>query len=189
MSNVSMLIVDYCEEWIADFKALKETITCRFRDFDYSIEHIGSTAVPGMAAKPIIDIDVVYYADDDFQKIREALVALNYYHNGDQGIEGREVFKRSSGTKHPVLDQIRHHLYVCPDDSEELKKHLIIRDYLRAHAEVREDYIRRKKEIARTVQQDRKAYAQHKQTEMRSFFDGILKKHGNGKMELIRSRG
>ena len=78
---------------------------------------------------------------------------------------------------------------MCPGDSEELKRHLIVRDYLRAHAEVRDDYIQRKKEIARIVQQDRKAYAQLKQTEMRSFFDGILKKHGNGKMEPIRSRG
>ena len=85
----------------------------------------------GLAAKPIIDIDVVVKLDN-MQKVIRALECIGYIHEGNLGIEGREAFAYE-GKEHLQT----HHLYVCPEDSEELKRHLIFRDYLRAHQDVR----------------------------------------------------
>ncbi|MEL7159615.1 MAG: GrpB family protein, partial [Bacteroidota bacterium] len=91
-----MLIQDYRAYWPIDFARLSEVLTAALAGTNHHIEHVGSTAVPGLAAKPIIDLDVVYYAPEAFGEIKDSLEQLGYYHNGDQGIPGREVFKRKT---------------------------------------------------------------------------------------------
>ena len=106
-----MLIQEYNSQWPADFQRIKTILSDALTGIPVSIEHIGSTAVPGLAAKPIIDIDIVLEDRNDFESIKERLAQIGYYHNGDQGIADREVFKRTGAlTLHNVLDRIAHHL-------------------------------------------------------------------------------
>jgi GrpB-like predicted nucleotidyltransferase (UPF0157 family) len=86
-----------------------------------------------------------------------ALAAVGYRHEGDLGIPGREAFKYA-GKEHLQ----RHHLYVCPRDSAELRRHLAFRDYLRAHPEAAEEYGRVKAAGAALYPEDIEGYIAHK---------------------------
>ena len=100
-----MLIQPYQKRWEDDFKKLMKILTEHISTNDIKIEHIGSTSVKGLAAKPIIDIDIVYEKPASFKDIKIGLETMGYYHNGNQGIEGREVFKREKERKnHQILD-------------------------------------------------------------------------------------
>jgi GrpB-like predicted nucleotidyltransferase (UPF0157 family) len=143
-------------------------------EIDVNIEHIGSTSVPNLAAKSIIDIDIIYYQVADFECIKNNLESFGYYHNGNQGIEGREVFKRNANQDDEILDKISHHLYVCKNDCEELHRHIFSRDYLRKNEIAREFYQHLKYQIAEEANQDRKLYAQLKQMKVNSFINYII---------------
>jgi GrpB-like predicted nucleotidyltransferase (UPF0157 family) len=168
-----MLIQPYTPQWIADFQAIQGVLQETLSSLSISIEHVGSTAVPDLDAKPIIDIDIVMHASA-FEAIKTRLEAIGYYHNGNQGIEGREVFKRQKvDLQHPTLDFIKHHLYVCAQDSVELRRHLTFRDYLRTHTEARLAYQRLKYEIAEEAQHDQKQYAYLKEVKAKSFINQL----------------
>lgn len=165
-----MLIHAYNPNWKDDFNALKSALERGLNDLKINIEHVGSTAVEGLAAKPIIDIDVVYQSEADFKTIKSRLENIGYYHNGDQGITGREVFKRRfSLVSKPVFDEIKHHLYVCHKDNVELNNHLAFRDYLRENESARIQYQALKYQIAAEADQNQKVYAQLKETKARTF--------------------
>jgi GrpB-like predicted nucleotidyltransferase (UPF0157 family) len=74
-------------------------------DLDAQVEHVGSTSVPGLAAKPIIDVDVVVASADDVPAAIERLRSRGYVYQGDKGIKGREAFLWPRGAR-------PHHLYV-----------------------------------------------------------------------------
>ncbi|MEZ4827841.1 MAG: GrpB family protein [Bacteroidia bacterium] len=171
-----MLIRPYQEQWEKDFQAIRDVLERNIRVKDIQIEHVGSTAVKYLAAKPIIDIDMVFAKPDDFGAIKTGLENIGYYHNGNQGIEGREVFKREAGKEnHTILDSVSHHLYVCPDGSSELQRHLFFRDFLREHEKERLEYQKLKYEIAEKANQDRKVYAKLKEVLARDFVESILR--------------
>ncbi len=125
-------------------------------ELSLSVEHVGSTSVAGLSAKPIIDIDVVVRPGDLAAAIK-ALAGIGYSHEGNLGIEGRDAF-RYSGKDHLM----NHHLYVCPEDSPELKRHIAFREYLRAHPEAVREYSRIKEEAAELHPADIDAYIRHK---------------------------
>ncbi len=173
-----MLLQEYNAGWIEDFNEIKKILTKALLHLKVSIEHIGSTSVPSLASKPIIDIDVVFDKPTTvFDEIKMRLEKIGYYHNGNQGVPGREVFKRNKAAgEHEVLDFIVHHLYVCPADSEELQKHILFRDYLIANEEASVQYQKLKYEIAKEANQDRKKYAQLKEAKARKFVTTIIAK-------------
>lgn len=172
-----MLIQEYNRQWPADFQRIKTILSDALTGIPVTIEHVGSTAVPGLAAKPIIDIDVVLADRNDFESIKERLAQIGYYHNGDQGIADRDVFKRTGElTLHNVLDRIAHHLYVCPTESEELKRHLLFRNYLRSNELARNEYQQLKQQLAEEANHDRKCYAQLKEEKAKVFIEIILAK-------------
>lgn len=172
-----MLIQEYQERWRADFEEIKRTLEQHISTTDLSIAHIGSTSVRGLAAKPIIDIDLIHEKPASFDAIQRGLEQLGYYHNGDQGIKGREVFKRDADKDpHEVLDAIKHHVYVCQSDREELARHIRFRDYLRANEAAGAAYAKLKFEIAAQAHQDRKAYAKLKESMASEFVLSILNK-------------
>jgi GrpB-like predicted nucleotidyltransferase (UPF0157 family) len=98
-----------------------------------TVEHIGSTAVPDLAAKPIIDLDVVLASPTDLPEAIRLLATIGYIHEGDLGIAGREAFRSPPG-------EPRHHLYVLTVDAHELRRHLAFRDVLRADNTLRDKY-------------------------------------------------
>ncbi len=177
-----MLIQEYQEHWREDFQAIRAVLADALGNLPVTIEHIGSTAVPGLAAKPIIDIDVVYARNEEFGKISAKLERIAYVHHGNQGIPQREVFKRRSGAeRHAILDALAHHLYVCPIDSEELRRHIVLRNYLREHAPARIEYQHLKYTIAEEARQDRKKYAALKEVRAREFVERSIVEAGRAK--------
>ena len=88
----SLVIADYDPRWPQMFRAERTRILKAIGEWIVAIEHFGSTAVPGLAAKPVIDIDIVM-REGQLERIASYLAPLGYTHNGDQGIAGREVFK------------------------------------------------------------------------------------------------
>jgi GrpB-like predicted nucleotidyltransferase (UPF0157 family) len=119
-----------------------------------SIEHVGSTAVPGLAAKPVIDL-VVVVRPGEVRAAIERLAAIGYVHRGDLRVEGREAFD-------VPLGEHRHHLYVCAVDSEELRARLAFRDRLGNEAKVASAYADLKRQLAIRFRGDREAYSQAK---------------------------
>jgi GrpB-like predicted nucleotidyltransferase (UPF0157 family) len=90
-------------------------------------------AVPGLAAKPIIDMFVIVETDADVLKTVAALATIGYVHEGNLGIVGREAFKHPS-------QMPRHHLYLVVHGNEPHRSDIAFRDYLRAHRDARETY-------------------------------------------------
>ena len=177
MSTVrATLIQEYNERWIDDFNAIRSVISESLYELEVEIEHVGSTAIPNLAAKEIIDIDIIYEDGVQFLEIKKCLESIGYYYNGDQGLAQREVFKRNKNRKvnHEVLDKIAHHLYVCPVESEQLRRHLLFRNYLTVHEEARHQYQDLKYKIAKIANQDSKVYASLKDSMAREFIDGIV---------------
>jgi GrpB-like predicted nucleotidyltransferase (UPF0157 family) len=172
-----MLIHKYNPNWKKDFNDIKNVINEALINLNVHIEHVGSTSIPNLAAKPIIDIDIVFNTPKEFEAIKSRLEKIGYYHNGNQGIPDREVFKRDkTDAKHEILDSITHHLYVCKRDSEALQRHILFRDYLKTNEKVRIQYQNLKYALAEEAHQDKKKYAALKEEKAREFIDGIISK-------------
>jgi GrpB-like predicted nucleotidyltransferase (UPF0157 family) len=171
-----MLIEKYKSNWVKDFTDIKREIHNGLNKLEYSIEHVGSTSVPNLDSKPIIDIDVIYYKQTDFEKIKCELEKMGYYHNGNQGIEDRDVFKRNGLLTNEILDAVKHHLYVCPNNSKALERHILTRNFLRKNEWARIKYQQMKYELADKANQDRKVYALLKELNVNDFIDSIIEK-------------
>ena len=157
MVTKHVVVLPYDPKWKQDFLNIKKELDEALGQLALGIEHVGSTSVPGLSAKPIIDIDVVI---DDYSVMEQVICALEkigYHHEGNLGIEGREAFKYE-GKEHLR----KHHLYVCPKDSGELNRHIAFRDYLRAHSEAVREYGRIKEEGARLFPFDIDRYIEYK---------------------------
>lgn len=135
-------VVDYSPMWLIAFEALNSLYHDKLHSIYKTIEHIGSTSVPGLAAKPVLDIDIVVKASADLIGIIQKLSALGYRNVGDRGIPDREAFKRLDDTV-PYAGKTKwmeHHLYVCREGSISLKNHLILRNILRSNASALNEY-------------------------------------------------
>lgn len=170
-----MLIQPYHPNWKLQFDTIQKILKASLKESILRIEHVGSTSVVGLAAKAIIDIDIIYENDSNFSEICVVLARLGYYHNGNQGIPQREAFKRQKGsTPHPILDTIPHHLYACPKDSRELKRHLSFRNFLRNNDWARDEYTSIKMDIAQQTNQDKEIYSLLKESAATLFIEKIL---------------
>lgn len=136
-----MIVVDYETSWPDTFEALRRPVWAALQDVAVSVEHVGSTAVPGLAAKPIIDMDVVVASSDNVSAAIEKLAILGYVHRGNLGIADREAFESPQGLP-------AHHLYVCLQGSAALANHLALRDFLRRDSAAAAEYGRIKKQLA-----------------------------------------
>ncbi|RYE52639.1 MAG: GrpB family protein [Sphingobacteriales bacterium] len=170
-----MLIVKYTPKWVKDFEDIKSEIDRELRGLQFTIEHVGSTAVPNLDSKPIIDIDIIYSKQSDFEQIKWRLLTVGYFHNGDQGIQDREVFKRTGNCVNGVLDTIKHHLYVCPINSEALHRHILSRNFLRKNDWAKLKYQEMKYALAEQAGQDGKLYAALQELTVNDFIDSIVK--------------
>ncbi len=140
-----------------------------------------------MMAKPVIDIDIEVSDMCAFELTKDELGKIGYFHNGNQGIEGREAFKRTGEDKYPVLDEIKHHLYVCPSDSTELRNHILFRDFLRNHREYVERYNIIKLEIlSKHGEDNREEYVEVKENEYRWFFKEVIELSGEENKQRMK---
>jgi GrpB-like predicted nucleotidyltransferase (UPF0157 family) len=150
-----VVVEPYDPAWPATFTLLRDRIAPVLGELAVGIEHVGSTAVPGLDAKPIIDVDVVIRHADDLDEVARLLAQLGYTRLGDLGVVGREAFRASSGLP-------RHHLYVCASGAPAMQAHLILRDALRDDAELARQYGELKRVLADRYRDDRDAYAEGK---------------------------
>ncbi len=172
-------IVGYDPAWPETFASLSRALAAALGPLALRIEHVGSTSVPGLGAKPIIDLDVVIESPRTLPLVVEALNTLGYSHEGDGGIPGREAFGRE-GDAVPADGSGRvwpaHHLYVCPSGSEELRRHLRFRDHLRSHPDAAARYEALKRDLAHRYPDDIDSYAGAKS----AFVERILALDGWG---------
>ena len=171
-----MVVVEYDKEWPQDFLKIKTELQKAITVMS-NIQHVGSTSIPGMKAKPIIDIDVGLKNWGNFENVKSKLATIGYEYEGDRGITGREAFCRNEKVQNKILDNIDHHLYVCSVDNEEYKRHILFRDYLRNHDEARDRYNQIKEEIlAKVGPENRAGYVQMKEENYRDFFEDVISK-------------
>ncbi|WP_315122439.1 GrpB family protein [uncultured Clostridium sp.] len=167
MKTKHVIVEDYNPEWKNEFERIKNELLTVLSGKINSIEHVGSTSVEGLAAKPIIDIDVVI--DKNFEEVKKALESIGYIYEEDLGISGREAFGYKNKSHLMV-----HHLYVCNKDNEELHRHITFRNYLRQHKEDMDRYSSIKKEMTLKYPEDIDSYIEGKQPVIL----GIYKKCG-----------
>ena len=157
MKTRKVTVLPYDEGWRAAFEKIKAEICEIAGDLIDRVEHVGSTAVEGMSAKPCIDIDVVISDRSALEGVILRFAANGYIHEGDLGIKDREAFKYS-GKEHLYS----HHLYVCPADSEELRRHITFRDFLRGDPCAVRKYSKVKEAAAELYPDDIDGYIRYK---------------------------
>ncbi len=178
----AILIQEYTPAWAAEFLLLKQLYLHHLGDKLLAIEHVGSTAVPGLCAKPVIDVDLVIKDQSVLKEIIPLLETLGYIFKGEVGIPDRFVF----GQTHPWVPQegsgklwMKHHLYVCIAGSMALRNHLSLRDALIADPTLATAYGELKKDLAQRTT-DMEDYVMGKT----SFIAQILAAKGMGTSEL-----
>ena len=157
MRTAKVTVLPYDSAWKSAFEAIKKEIEGAAGDLILGVEHVGSTSVEGMSAKPCIDLDVVIRDVSVLEAVIARLAAIGYIHEGDLGIPGREAFKY---TDKPHLQT--HHLYVCPRDSRELHRHITFREFLKSHPEAVRQYSRVKETAAQLYPDDIDRYIAYK---------------------------
>ena len=118
------------------------------------IEHVGSTSVPGLAAKPILDVDVIVDGDEVALAVA-AMVAAGYVHRGDLGVADREAF-------HAPDESPRRHVYVCREGTLNVRNHLAVRDVLQWRDDHRDQYAAVKLALAAQPEMDIDTYIARK---------------------------
>jgi GrpB-like predicted nucleotidyltransferase (UPF0157 family) len=126
-------------------------------------EHIGSTSVPGLVAKPVLDLMPILRSYDDGFACVAPMRALGYWYAGDFGIAGRHLFVKGSPRTH--------HAHMLVEGCNEAIRHVAVRDTLRSHPHLAERYAKLKFELAAAFGDNREGYAQAKSDFMRELFD------------------
>lgn len=137
---MSIEVVDWSPRWAEQFEEVAADLRAALVDVASArVEHVGSTSVPGLAAKPVLDVDVVVEAADVAAAVA-ALESLGYVHRGDLGVTGREAFHAPGGP--------RRHVYVCTSGTANVRNHLAVRDVLRRDPDLRDAYAAVKRALA-----------------------------------------
>ena len=162
MPSNKITIVDYDPAWSHQFEVLSKVLASHLGNDIIAIEHVGSTSVKGLKAKPIIDLDIVVANNDKvLQLVIAKMAQLGYIHRGDLGIAGREAFKRPSNHIPQTPENriwFNHHVYVCKKGNLGLNNHLRFRDYLRSHPEAVVNYGNLKQMLAEKFPDNIDAY-------------------------------
>src|SRR3990172_6646682 len=159
-----VVIVEYDPRWPTLYEAEASAILGAIGHVIVALEHVGSTSVPGLGAKPIIDILAGVRILADAAQCVEPLQGLGYEYVPEYEPEtpGRPYFRKG-----PPAGRT-HHLHLVEHGGEFWMRHLLFRDYLRAHPEAAHAYYRLKKELAAKFGSDRDGYTEAKTEFIRS---------------------
>ena len=149
------VVVAYDPEWPAVFAVLRAAADEALAGIAHVTEHVGSTAVPGLDAKPIIDMSVVVSAAEVVGPAVEALARAGWRPEGELGVAGREALA-------PPASLAYHHMYVVVAGSGAHRDHVDLRDFLRSHPGEAARYARLKHSLAALLLTDRAAYEEGK---------------------------
>jgi GrpB-like predicted nucleotidyltransferase (UPF0157 family) len=145
-------VVDYDPAWPARYAEERDRIAAALGDGVLAIEHVGGTAVPGLPAKPVIDLMV---GVADIERAGQAVAGLinlgyEYVPEFESQLPDRRYFRRGSPETH--------HVHMVPVSSDFWSEHLLFRDYLRTHPQAAEEYGKLKRGLADRFRTDREAY-------------------------------
>jgi GrpB-like predicted nucleotidyltransferase (UPF0157 family) len=169
VSERKVVIVEYTPEWVMLYEKEKELIQKVIGHIAMAIEHIGSTAVPGLGAKPTIDIMVGLHRLAYAEKCIEPLGSIGYEYQPEHeaSMPERRFFRKGQ----PPKEQ-HYHLHMVEKRSDFWKQHLLFRDYLRTHPETVQQYYKLKRELASKYGSNREGYTEAKT----SFIESIIAK-------------
>ena len=159
----SVVLAAYDPLWPEEFRAEADRIARACGDLEIRLEHIGSTSVPGLSAKPIIDIAAGVPPRIDRTRHVQTLKELGYEHLGAHGIPGRDFFRRGNPRSH--------HVHMHSWSSRFWRDNLLFREYLRANPSVMLEYETLKRQLANIYAGDRPRY----QTEKGPFIQAVLR--------------
>lgn len=146
-------LIEYDPRWPALFAAEQRRIRDRCT-LALRLEHVGGTSIPGMCAKPVLDIAAGRPRDTSVRDYIAALGQAGYEHCGERGVPGRQFFRRG----HPRA----YHLHLVEEDGALWRDYVTFRDYLQAHAEAARQFADLKRGLATRFSQDREAYTNAK---------------------------
>lgn len=158
--SAPVIIVDYDPQWPARYETARRAILKAVGAVLESIEHVGSTSVPGLAAKPIIDImPGIRRFEDGFECVAP-LEAIGYRFRGEDGISGRHYFDHfdEDGAQGTGIQ----HAHMVAMDSDFWTDKLLFRDYLRANPEHADEYALLKRTLAERHRNEREDYTEGK---------------------------
>ncbi|WP_053219995.1 GrpB family protein [Virgibacillus senegalensis] len=169
-------VVPYKDQWPNLF--LEEAVRIRevFGEEVIDIHHIGSTAVPGLAAKPIIDIMPVVRDIMQVDQYDRQMAAIGYEGKGEFGIPGRRYFRKGG-------DNRSHHVHVFQQGDKGVTRHLAFRDYLRSHPDIARKYGAKKRELAGQFPTDMEAYINGKSQLVQEIEQMALAWHQNIRLQ------
>jgi GrpB-like predicted nucleotidyltransferase (UPF0157 family) len=147
-------IVEYTPKWATTYQQEKELINAVLNQELLDIQHIGSTSVPGLGAKPILDILIAVQGLGTAEKYCTQLQSLGYEHVSHAEDAERLFFRKGTPRTH--------HLHIVEHGSWTYWRHILFRDYLLAHPEIAQQYEQLKREMALKFKADRVAYTQSK---------------------------
>lgn len=170
----TVILAPYDSEWESLFEQEKELLLNTFGDRIRAVEHIGSTAIPAIPAKPIIDMSVAVESLGDIDDFIEKLPELGYEYIPERRFADRQFFPKGPS------ECRTHHLNLVEMTSETAWKNpLSFRDYLRSHEEEREVYRKLKEELASKYADNRDEYTERKGI----FIRAILEKTKESKLD------
>jgi GrpB-like predicted nucleotidyltransferase (UPF0157 family) len=148
-----LVVVDADPEWPGQFQEVKSYLEPFLGESVLRIEHVGSTSVPGLAAKPIIDVDVVVGSDDQVLVVLRQIASAGYLWVGDLDVAGREAFEADSTPPLPV-----HHLYLVVENNRAHADHWLFREALTDDPALIDRYAAIKRANAEIADGDRDRY-------------------------------
>lgn len=135
-------VLPYDSEWPKSYQTEADSLASIFGENLIALHHIGSTSVPGLAAKPTIDIMAVVKNLEEVDALNLHLEDLGYQAKGENGIAGRRYFNKKDGDVHIF------HLHTFQENHPAIDDHLVFRDYLRTHPECCSEYAAIKGDLA-----------------------------------------
>ncbi len=165
-----VVISDYDQSWPEKFNTAAADIKRILGSHCLAVQHIGSTAVPQLAAKPIIDMQVVVDRLQHADACQSAFNQLGYTAMGEYGIHGRRFYYKGASNR-------THHIHLFAEHDTEIKRHLAFRDYLRQHPSVATGYGTIKKALAQQFPADIEHYIKGKDSFIRTidYWAGVAK--------------
>lgn len=138
-----VIVEKYNPDWKTQFQKIKNDLEQYLSNVSYiSIEHVGSTSVPGLAAKPVIDIDIIIKPENLNDCIRELEECSEYKYVGECGVQDRHAFKKPGAIP-------KSNVYVCVENCQALKNHLAIRNECIKDSRIRDKYSEWKLDLAK----------------------------------------
>jgi GrpB-like predicted nucleotidyltransferase (UPF0157 family) len=158
-------LVPYDPDWPAAFQRIRGKLERLLAPYVVTIEHIGSTSIPGLAAKPLVDIDIILCSSGDIAPATQLLLNQDYEPRGNRYDDDVWAFMLRGGTP-------PERIYLCPPDNQTHQRRVIFRDHLRSHPGDMAAYAALKQGLAEQYRDDGDRYT----AEKRQFVDAIINK-------------